>query len=55
MMNFTEAMKKIDYINRRFADKGMNPWYTWAIKHSWEKIDKWYKLLRAERWPIGSL
>jgi len=43
-MTYEQAMKKIDFLNDRFR-KMKTPWYKWAIKHSWDKINKWCEML----------
>jgi len=40
-------IKIIDYINYRFR-KMKHSWYEWAIKVNWDKIMKWYKILKKE-------
>ncbi len=42
-MNYDQAMRKIDFLNNRL--RKMIPWYKWAIKHSWQKVDRWYEIL----------
>ena len=41
-MYYHEAIHKIDFLNKRLL-KFKTPWYQWAIKISWDKIDKWCK------------
>ena len=43
-MTHKQAMEKIDFLNNRFRQMKM-PWYKWAIKHSWNKINRWCEIL----------
>lgn len=51
-MNFEEGMEKIDFLNDRLR-KLKQPWFNWAINHSWSKVDKWCRILGYKRKKEG--
>lgn len=46
-IKFNEAIHKIDFLNKKLR-KFKTPWYGWAIKCSWAKIDEWCRFLGYE-------
>ncbi len=46
-MTMNNCIEIIDYINYRFR-KMKHSWYEWVIKIDWDKIMKWYKILKKE-------
>ena len=44
-MTYNETMELVGFLNRRFAKAGMTPWYLWAVNLTWEKLDRWAKML----------
>jgi len=43
-MNGAECFALIDFLNGRMR-AFRNPWYTWAIKITWEKLVRWANIL----------
>jgi len=43
-MTYDECMDLLDFLNYRLRSF-RNPWYTWAIDITWEKLFRWAKLL----------
>jgi len=48
-VNYEESMRLIDFLLERFRKAGMRPFYLWAIPITWEKLQKWAKMLGYKR------
>ena len=45
-MKYQEAVDMLDFLERRFRAGGLNPsWYKWGVCITWEKIERWCKML----------
>ena len=44
-MTYDEAIAKIDFLNERFRKARITPWYEWAVRIDWEKVNHWCRLL----------
>lgn len=44
-MTFDDAYDLVAWLNRRFREAGMRPWYLWAVPITWDKLQRWGQLL----------
>lgn len=44
-MNFIQAERLINFLNERFRQAGMKPWYRWGIHITWDKLRRWARML----------
>jgi len=45
----------IDFLNERFRQAGMTPWFMWAVRIDWEKIRRWCAFLGYDRGQTDDL
>ena len=43
-MGYQECIDLVNFLNKRLR-AFRNPWYTWAIDITWEKLRRWAKML----------
>jgi len=45
MMDYTNAIKMIDFLQKRVRELGLPPMYKWNIPNTWKEYARWAQFL----------